>query len=461
MTQPGPLPEASPAEHPHPGPGDVAQFVAGTLPRQQSRKLLRHLLRGCPLCSAAVAQCMAMPPAGQPRAAPGADAAAGADGQGVSQAVARIGDVAAARAEAVSVLTSLLAGERPLHDLTGGEVAALRGLPQLDTLLSTGFALRHHDPQETLRLAHLARCAADRLRVKELGAAPVADLRALAWAQLGNAHRICNDLPHASQALNRAVYWSRRGSRTGLLLARVADFLASLLGAQGRYAEARRILQAVHDTHLSEGRHHLAGRALYTAGCMAGWDGDAGRAIVLMRRGFDLLDLDRDPTLTVTLIHGMITHLAELGRFRSARRLLWRCRSLVVEQGNAVSLVRLRWLEGRIHAGLGDFARAEPALRETRAGFAEHGQIYLAAMAGLDLAALWARQGRLAEIHALAGEIIATFRAMRVAREAIVTLLILQKACMAGGGQLLDIIEIVVTFLKSLERQPAKRAEGA
>ena len=54
---------------------------------------------------------------------------------------------------------------------------------------------------------------------------------------------------------------------------------------------------------------------------------------------------------------------------------------------------------------------------------------------------------------------IATFRALRIAREAIVTLLILQRACLNGSGQLLEIIDMVVTFLKDLERQPAKRHE--
>jgi len=46
-------------------------------------------------------------------------------------------------------------------------------------------------------------------------------------------------------------------------------------------------------------------------------------------------------------------------------------------------------------------------------------------------------------------------------RGPIVTLLILQKACLNDGGQLLEIIEMVVTFLKDLERQPAKRHESA
>jgi len=132
---------------------------------------------------------------------------------------------------------------------------------------------------------------------------------------------------------------------------------------------------------------------------------------------------------------------------------------LLVEHGNALDLLRLRWLEGRIFAGLSDFPRAELAFQETRAGFAKHEQVYPAAMAGLDLAALWAQQGRLDEIQALAQEMIATFRALRIAREAIVTLLILQRACVNGSGQLLEIIEMVVTFLKDLERQPAKRHE--
>ena len=77
-----------------------------------------------------------------------------------------------------------------------------------------------------------------------------------------------------------------------------------------------------------------------------------------------------------------------------------------VEHGSAFDLLRLRWLEGRIFAGLSDFARAEAAFQETRAGFADRGQVYTAALAGLDLAALWARQERFNEIPTLAQEII-------------------------------------------------------
>ncbi len=378
----------------------------------------------------------------------------------VARAVARASAIARAGTGAVAILTSLLSGERSWNDLSTPEIASLRGLPRVRALLEAGRSLRHHDPQATLRFAKLARYAADRLSLKDFGAQAVADVRSLAWAELGNAYRICDDLPRANRAMNRAVHWSRRGSRSDLLLARIADLLASLLGAQRRFPEASQLLLLVYRTHEENGRPHLAGRALFSAGSMAGRAGLQGAALLLMRRGLDLLDHERDPMLVAQLLLAMLISLTELGRFRSARRLLWRCRHLLIESGNELHLVRVRWLEGKIYAGLSDFSKAEQAFQETRSGFAKHEQVYPAAMAGLDLAALWAQQGRLDEIQALAQEMIATFRALRIAREAIVTLLILQRACVNGSGQLLEIIDMVVTFLKDLERQPTKRHES-
>jgi tetratricopeptide (TPR) repeat protein len=434
----------------HPSAEDFALFASGVLSPQKRSELIRHLIRGCPECASLVALHRIPAPVELPEEA---------YDEVVARAVARASAIAKEGMGAVAILTSLLSGERSWSDLSSPEIATLRGVPRVRALLEAGRSLRHHDPQATLRFAKLARYAADRLSLKDFGAQAVADVRALAWAELGNAYRICDDLPRSSRAMNRAVHWSRRGSRSEVLLARIADLLASLLGAQRRFPEACQLLLLVYHAHEKNGRFHLAGRALYSAGNMAAWAGSQGPALLLLRRGLDLLDEERDPALVSQLLLAMITYLAELGRFRSARRLLWRCRHLFTESGNELDLVRLRWLEGRIYAGLSDYPRAELALQETRAAFAKHQKVYSAAVAGLDLAAVWAQQGRLDEIQALAQEMIATFRALRIAREAIVTLLILQKACINGSGQLLEIIEMVVTFLKDLERQPAKRHE--
>ena len=60
--------------------------------------------------------------------------------------------------------------------------------------------------------------------------------------------------------------------------------------------------------------------------------------------------------------------------------------------------LRRRWIEGRLAAGLGRFDEAEAAFRETRQGFIERGIGYDAALASLDLAALYASRGSLAEV---------------------------------------------------------------
>ncbi|MBV8200039.1 MAG: hypothetical protein JOZ15_05380 [Acidobacteria bacterium] len=252
--------------------------------------------------------------------------------------------------------------------------------------------------------------------------------------------------------MNRAVYWCRRGSRTPLLLARVADLLADILGYQRRFPEGRELLALAYRVHAEMGNRHRAGRVLIKLAGLNAWEGDHGKALALMRQGFDLIDPDQDPQLVVQTLWNMVWLVAELGRFRSARLLLWRGRVLFA---GVIEPHRLRWLEAKILAGLDDVSRAESAFQQARAGFAENGQVYPAALAGLDLAALWARQGRIRDVFDLAEEMIVAFRALRVAREAVAALLVLKRACQYGG-QVLDLIEIATDLLRDLERQPAR-----
>jgi len=357
-----------------------------------------------------------------------------------------------ARQEADDALALLLAVDGRASRLSASELAVLHGLPRLRALLETSRALRFEDPQAMLRFAKLARFTADRLRMRDFGRQPVADLRALAWAELANAYRVCNELGRADHAMNRSVYWCQRGSQTGLLLARVADLLSDLLCYQRRFPEGRELLALAYRVHAEMENRHRAGRVVIKLAHLTMAEGDHRKALVLMRQGFDLLDPNQEPQLVVQTLWSMVWLVAQLGRFRSARLLLWRGRILFA---GIVEPHRLRWLEGTIHAGLADFSRAEAAFQQARAGFAENGQVYPAALVGLDLAALWARQGRVKAVFALAEEMIVTFRALRIAREAVAALLILKRACQ-NGGQILELIEITVDLLRSLERQPAR-----
>lgn len=389
-----------------------------------------------------------MPGEELPGEMPGEDYSAAID-----RAIAAAFRITAPRQEALATLASLLGGDGSRSERFTAELPVMQGLAQLRTLLETSRTLRHEDPQAMLRFARLARYTADRLRMRDFGRLPVADLRALAWAELGSAYRVGNELDQADRAMNRAVYWCQRGSRSNLLLAWVADLLASLLAYQRRFPEARELLGIVYRIHAEAGNRHLAGQALISRGNVAAWDESPGEAVILLRRGLDLLEPDRDPQLEVQALWNMLSALVRLGHFRSARRLLWRSRVLLA---GVVEPHRLRWLEARIFAGLSDLPRAEAAFRQARAGFVEQGRVYPAALAGLDLAALWARQGRVREVFDLAEEMIVTFRALRIAREAVASLIVLKRACQYRGNRLLQVIEIAMDLLQHLERQPAR-----
>ena len=332
----------------------------------------------------------------------------------------------------------------------------LRGLLRVEALLAASWELRYSEPHEMVRIAELALFAAERLEKVRYGRAEIADVRTRAWAELANAYRVTDDLARAEQAMARAVSWLHRGSGDPWLLARVADLMASLLADQRRFADAGELLGKVHQFYGRMGNLQLAGRSLISRGIFAGYDNQPRRALALLVQGLELIDVEADSRLAVAAVHAILTNLVECGRYRQARIQLWRSRPLFARHGGQLLGLRLRWLEGRIHAGLGDLARAERDFSATRAGFATAGSPYNAALVALDLAAVWLQLGKTRQLRELVEEMIATFRALRIAREAVAALLILREACDRDEATL-DRVRTVAMLLTELERQPQRR----
>jgi hypothetical protein len=104
-------------------------------------------------------------------------------------------------------------------------------------------------------------------------------------------------------------------------------------------------------------------------------------------------------------------------------------RTLCREVGGDVDLVRLRWVEGKIDFGLGRLRNAEVAFREVQEEFLSRRLGYDAALVSLDLALLYATEGRTGDLKRLAAEILPAFEAREVHREAMAALLMFQGAC--------------------------------
>ena len=91
--------------------------------------------------------------------------------------------------------------------------------------------------------------------------------------------------------------------------------------------------------------------------------------------------------------------------------------------------LRLSWLQGKIAAGLGRSEEAERIFLEVRDGFLAQGIGYDAAMVSIeDLALLYVREGRVADVKRLAEEIFPIFQAQDVHREAVAALMLFQEA---------------------------------
>jgi hypothetical protein len=117
--------------------------------------------------------------------------------------------------------------------------------------------------------------------------------------------------------------------------------------------------------------------------------------------------------------------LAELGVFLALLPVL---RDLGLAHGSQLDRVRVRWVEARIAAGLGERELGEQGLFEVRQDFLRLTIVFDAALATLELSALYLEDGKTAEVKRLAAEIVEVFEAQAVHREALAALLIFQRA---------------------------------
>jgi tetratricopeptide (TPR) repeat protein len=322
-------------------------------------------------------------------------------------------------------------------------------------LLEESHAAGFEAPARSIELARLAVAVAEALPAEGADGESEArnGLRARAWAQLGNAHRIGSDHLAADRAFGQVAPCCAQG-RIGLLdLARVLDLEASLRRDQRRFAEAARLLDRVILIYQRLGQRNLLGRVLKQKSMVCGEAGDPEAEMALLRRALDLLDPKEEPRTFLAARHNLITALNQSGRSREAFSLLFHTRPLYLQLGGRMNLLRMRWLEGLVAQGLERREQAEVAYREVRQAFIELGLDYDAALASLDLASLLVLQGRTADLRQLAEEMLAVFTSRNIHREALAALLFFCHAVRTEEMRE-GLVREVADFLKRARNQP-------
>lgn len=361
--------------------------------------------------------------------------------------------VAAERAVAPARLNELLEHSAEQRLLLIRNHPGFRTWGVLERLIEKVRERTFRDPAAAEELARLALSLADLLDADRYGAERIQDLRARLWGYLGNTRRTRSDLRGAEEAFAAAFALLRKGTGDPLERALLLDLRASLLREQRRLDEAMRLLLRAVRIYQEVGETHQVGRVLVKMSTLHEHAGTPEAAIPLLYEALRKIDTEREPRLLLGAQHNLITNLAEAGRFMEAQGLFIQARPLYARFPDGWTRNRRHWVEGKIARGLGQAQEAETRLAAAREGFVAEGAAYDTALVSLDLAALYAEQGRTAELARIAEEMLSLFASRQIHREALAALAFLHRAAAAERASL-DVVAGVAAYLKRFRHDP-------
>jgi tetratricopeptide (TPR) repeat protein len=225
-------------------------------------------------------------------------------------------------------------------------------------LLEAGSWTSRREPSEAVDIFRLAIIVAEQLTSSPAGERRAADLRAHAWAALGNAKRIADDFEGARQAFNEAWRILEDGTGDPEEEAHLISLEASYMKAIGEFELAESSLIEAYEQYQRAGDTPRQGRVLLQMGDIIGHV-NPERGISHLRKALALIDVEQDPRLDLCAKHDLALYLTESGQPEEALAVLERARPLYRRFKDDLTQLRLHWLEGKIAHGLGEYQQAE------------------------------------------------------------------------------------------------------
>ncbi len=222
-----------------------------------------------------------------------------------------------------------------------------------------------------------------------------------AAAHLANAYRVINDLEQADWILEIAKGLWEAGRDPEKLLdpGRLLDLEGSLRRAQGRFRQALVVLEKAASLTRRPVQVALKWASVLEA------KGEYGQAIEVLLPVTPIVEAHSERRLLTIHRFNLATCLVHAGRHREAALLLPSIGRLIAELQDREDGIRLRWLEGRVAAGLGYLEEANMALTEARQQFSERGMHYDVALCLVESLALQLGHGHRAQAECLVDEL--------------------------------------------------------
>jgi tetratricopeptide (TPR) repeat protein len=327
-----------------------------------------------------------------------------------------------------------------------------------DRLLEAGRWSSRTAPAEAVEVVRLAVLVAERLEPATLGERRVADLRAVAWAALGNVRRIAADFEGASQAFDEARHLLKDGTGDPAEEVSLLSLEASYLKDIGEFERAESSLEGALRLCQKAGDVQAQGRILVQMGEIIGHV-HPDRGIAHIRRALALLDSSREPRLELCAQHALAWFLNDRGQPEEALAVLEHARPLYEELQDEPIQLRLHWLEGRIAFRMGQLSEAEIIFGQIRDRFRAHRFQQEVVLVTIDLAQVLSAKGETARAAELAGQCTSILWSWGLPKDTLAAWLVFQRA-LAQGSVVGDLFERVAGYYRRHWFRPAKLELG-
>lgn len=304
---------------------------------------------------------------------------------------------------------------------------------------------REDDTAEAESMGRLAAAIAERLAGSGPGKAVEAGLAIGAWCAVGEACRRSGRLEEAEDALGRAVPHLEE-SIDPSENAEYCHWLARLRRDQRRFDEAMALLERAATLLGAAGQTRDQALALADLAAVHLEQEDLDSAVAALDRVLALGPAAVDPGLALGPAWGISGCLAALEDALQARRILAALADGPARRRTAVDRAVLVRIEGLAAGFSRQEHQAEVLLREAWNAFHRAGALGYAILAGLDLAALFLRQGRTANLRALGGEIRIAFQSRNLTDGIRAALDDLVRGLETGSVQL-DLLAVLTRYV--------------
>jgi len=291
----------------------------------------------------------------------------------------------------------------------------------VDRLCSESRRAGRDDHQLGIRIAKLAIEAVAGLDPERCDDELRRRLKIKGWAELSNAHRAAMDFASSEEAMAVAEELISGTAIDRETRASVVSIKASLRRDQRRFDEAHSLVDESISLARLTGRPAWIAKHLINKATIHNLAGEPAAGISLLEEAVDLIRDSEEEELLLAAYFNLVVCYVDAGRIRDAAEQLPTIRQYYRDHGQLYQSIRLRWLEGRVTRDLEGPEAAEAAFLEARASFLEMEDYHDAALVCLDLADLYIRSKRHAELRELTASLVPLFDTLKLRGEKLLS----------------------------------------